>query len=69
MSEAGSPLTVVASAWMWRPNALVKNYIDMAATVETNVRQLFRVDPESESDMEVRPALGFLGGIPFAYFF
>ena len=58
MNETGSPLSVVASAGMWRPNALVKNYIDMAATVETNVRQLFRVDPDSESDMEVQLALG-----------
>ena len=66
MIETGSPLTVVASAGMWRSNALVKNYIDMAATVESNIRRLFRVDPDSESDMEVRRALGFLGGIPFA---
>ena len=58
MNETGSPLAVVASAGMWRSNALVKNYIDMAATVESNVKRLFRVDPDSESDMEVRPALG-----------
>ena len=59
MNEAGSPLSVAASAGMWRPNALVENYIDLAATVETNARQLPRVDFDSESDMEVRPALGF----------
>ena len=60
MNETGSPLTVVASAGMWRPHALVRNYVDMASTVETNVRQLFRVDPDSESDMEVHSALGFV---------
>ena len=66
MNEAGHPLSVVAAAGMWRSNALVKNYIDMASTVETNIRKLFRADPDSESDMDVRPALGFMGGIPFA---
>ena len=58
MNETGSPLSVIDSAGMRRSNALVKNYIDLAANVETNARKLFRVDFESESDMEVRPALG-----------
>ena len=58
MNETGSPLSAVASAGMWRSNAMVKNYIDLAATVETNFRQLHRVDFDSDSEMEVRPALG-----------
>ena len=36
MNEAGYPLSVIASAGAWRPNA-AKGYIDMAANVETNV--------------------------------
>ena len=58
MNDAGSPLSVVASAAMWRSNALVGNYIDMASTVEANARRLSRVDFGSESDMEVHLALG-----------
>ena len=53
MNETGSPLSVVAGAGMWRSNA-VKTYIDLDAHVEANVRHLFKVDMESDSDMEVQ---------------
>ena len=59
MNETGSPISVVASAGIWRPNA-VKGYIDLAATVEANVMQLFRVDSASESEKEVPLPLGLV---------
>ena len=58
MNETGSPLSVVASAGMWRSNALVKNYIDLAADVETDFKKLFRVDLDSESELDVPPLFG-----------
>ena len=64
MNETGSPLSVIASAGMWRSNALVKNYIDLAANVATNVKQLFRVDFNSESDMGGTASLWVQGENP-----
>ena len=58
MNETGPPLSVIASAGMWRPNDLVKNYIDLAADVEKNARQRPMVDFDSESEMDVHPDLG-----------
>ena len=52
LGETGSPISAIASAGAWKPND-VRVYIDMAANVEANVRQLFRVGPESGSDDEV----------------
>ena len=60
MNGTGSPLSVIDSAGSWRPDA-VKGYIDLAANVEANVRQLFRVDFDSESDKEVLPYLWVYG--------
>ena len=44
---------------------MVKNYIDLAANVETDVNQISRVDFDSESDMEVPPFCGLMVGILF----
>ena len=52
LNETGAPLPVIASAGAWRSNA-VRGYIDLASNVESNVKQLFRVDTDSESDHEV----------------
>ena len=45
----GSPWGVVATAGVWNSPAL-GGYVDMTAVVEQGVRNLFAVDPDSESD-------------------
>ena len=42
---------------MWRPNA-AKGYINLDTRVEANVRHLFNVDMDSDSDMDVPLLLG-----------
>lgn len=63
MNETRSRLSAIASAGTWRSDA-AKGYIDMAANVEANVRHLFLVDSESESDKEVRPKIRDNAEIP-----
>ena len=54
MNETGSPLSVIASAGTWRPNA-VRGYIDLAANVGKNAMMLFRAGLDSESEKAVPP--------------
>ena len=63
LNVTGSPLSVVASAGQWRPNA-VRGYVNLDAHVESNARHLFRVDMNSESEDDVHPTLGFQGQSP-----
>ena len=64
MNETGSPISVIDSAGMWRSNA-ARGYIDLAANVEANVKQLFRVDFDSESGKDVLPIFGLMVETPY----
>ena len=59
MNETGSPISVVASDGILRSGA-VKGYLDLAATVEANAKQLHRGDFESGSEKDVPLPLGFV---------